>query len=55
MLVTGASAGIGKEVARGLAALGAHVILACRNREKAEAVVLEIQARVPGAHLERRR
>ncbi len=54
MLVTGASAGIGKEVARGLAALGAHVILACRDREKGEGVVREIQATAPSARLELR-
>ena len=41
-LVTGASAGIGKEVARGLARLRARVILACRNRDKGEAVRREI-------------
>jgi len=54
MLVTGASAGIGKEIARGLAALGAHVILACRNRSKGEGVLREIQASVPEARLELR-
>ena len=54
MLVTGASAGIGKEVARGLAALGAHVILACRNREKGEGVVREIAASTPRARVELR-
>jgi NAD(P)-dependent dehydrogenase (short-subunit alcohol dehydrogenase family) len=36
-IVTGASAGIGKEIARGLALARARVILACRNREKGEA------------------
>ncbi len=36
VLVTGASAGIGKEAARVLARLGAHVVMACRNAEKGE-------------------
>jgi NAD(P)-dependent dehydrogenase (short-subunit alcohol dehydrogenase family) len=43
-VVTGASAGIGKAAARGLAALGARVVLAVRSREKGEAVRREITA-----------
>ncbi len=35
-VVTGASSGIGREVARGLAALGATVVLACRSERRAE-------------------
>jgi NAD(P)-dependent dehydrogenase (short-subunit alcohol dehydrogenase family) len=52
-LVTGASAGIGKEIARGLARAGARVLLACRNREKGEAVRLELvdSTRNPDVHL----
>jgi NAD(P)-dependent dehydrogenase (short-subunit alcohol dehydrogenase family) len=36
-LVTGANSGIGKEIARGLAALRASVVLACRNEPRGEA------------------
>lgn len=51
-LVTGGSSGIGLETARGLAALGARVILLVRNRERGEAAIASILADVPGAALE---
>jgi NAD(P)-dependent dehydrogenase (short-subunit alcohol dehydrogenase family) len=35
-VITGANTGIGKAAAEQLAALGAHVILVCRNRERGE-------------------
>jgi NAD(P)-dependent dehydrogenase (short-subunit alcohol dehydrogenase family) len=42
-MVTGATAGIGKETAAGLAKQGMHVIVVGRNVEKADAVVEELR------------
>lgn len=50
-LVTGANAGIGYEVARVLAARGAHVILGCRDVDRAEAAMNRIRFDVPRAEL----
>lgn len=41
-IVTGASSGIGKEIARNLAYFGATVVLACRNRDRGSAALQEI-------------
>lgn len=37
-VVTGGNSGIGYETAKELARLGAHTIIACRSKEKAEEV-----------------
>lgn len=46
IIVTGSNSGIGFEAAKVLAARGAHVTLACRNPDKAEAA----QAKIKKAH-----
>lgn len=51
-VVTGASAGLGAEVARVLGARGARVIMGVRNLDKGERVVAAIRARHPGAQVE---
>jgi len=51
-LITGANSGIGLETARELARQGAHVIMACRSRDKAEAAMADIRQSVPDASLE---
>jgi NAD(P)-dependent dehydrogenase (short-subunit alcohol dehydrogenase family) len=49
VVVTGATAGIGKEAARGLAGMGARVVLVGRNPEKSHAVAEEIRATATGS------
>jgi NAD(P)-dependent dehydrogenase (short-subunit alcohol dehydrogenase family) len=48
-LVTGANTGLGVQTSRVLAARGAHVILACRNLDKARHAAAQIAAAAPGA------
>jgi len=51
-VVTGANAGIGKETARALVLQGAHLVMVCRNKERAEdARDLFLQER-PGAEID---
>ena len=51
IIVTGANTGIGFEIASVLASRGARVVLACRNKAKAEAAMARIGAAVTGADL----
>ncbi|MBH5323045.1 oxidoreductase [Aurantiacibacter sediminis] len=51
-IVTGANTGIGFEIARHLARVGAKVLLACRNEEKAQDAIDRIGAEYPMAKLD---
>jgi NAD(P)-dependent dehydrogenase (short-subunit alcohol dehydrogenase family) len=51
-VVTGANGGLGLETTRALAVAGAHVVMAARNLEKAEAAVADILRGAPDAALE---
>ena len=51
-IVTGANSGIGKETALGLARMGAHVVLVCRNAEKGRAALADIQRESPSSKLD---
>lgn len=52
VIVTGANSGIGYETALVLAKKGAHVIMACRNLEKAQIAFEAIRRHVPSASIE---
>jgi NAD(P)-dependent dehydrogenase (short-subunit alcohol dehydrogenase family) len=52
VIVTGANSGFGFHVARELAKLGAHVVMACRNEERGEDARQNIQDAVADARLE---
>jgi NAD(P)-dependent dehydrogenase (short-subunit alcohol dehydrogenase family) len=51
-IVTGANSGIGYEMARALARKAATVILACRNKDKGEAAIRQIDREYPQAKAE---
>ena len=51
IIVTGATGSMGAAAVEALAAQGFPVLMACRNREKAEAVRFDILSRVPAADL----
>lgn len=53
-LVTGASGGVGLEIARMLAAAGATVMMPVRSRARGEAAIVRIRADVPEARIELR-
>ena len=51
-VVTGANSGLGLEITRGLAALGARVVMACRDAGRAEAARADVLRTVPEARLD---
>jgi NAD(P)-dependent dehydrogenase (short-subunit alcohol dehydrogenase family) len=52
VLVTGANSGLGLRSAEALAAHGARVLMACRNREKGEAALADVATKASGAQPE---
>ena len=51
-VITGANGGLGLEMARELARKGAHVVMAARNRDKAQRARQDIMRVIPAASLE---
>ena len=52
IIITGANTGLGYQTTLGLAKMGAKVIMACRNMDKANAAKKTILDEVPKAHLD---
>ncbi|WP_129630172.1 SDR family oxidoreductase [Candidatus Oscillochloris fontis] len=51
ILLTGATSGIGREMAQSLAQQGANLVLACRNPAKAEALCAELRSTTGNPHI----
>ncbi len=52
VVITGPTSGIGKEIAVGLAALGANLVLGCRDTAKGKAAAAEIGRRTGASSIE---
>ncbi len=52
VVITGGNVGIGLETARGLAKLGAHVVIACRDAARAAHARAELKRSVPHGNIE---
>jgi NAD(P)-dependent dehydrogenase (short-subunit alcohol dehydrogenase family) len=52
VLITGPTSGIGRQIAIDLGALGAHLVLACRDAVKGQALAREITARPRASHVD---
>src|ERR671912_1871375 len=51
-LITGATSGIGKATAMGLATMGASVVMVGRERNRGEAALAEIEDGIPNASVD---
>ena len=51
-LITGANTGLGLAVSKKIANMGANTIMLCRNKEKGDSAVLEVQEEIPNASVE---